>query len=502
MMESFRSFYKIAEVQPDKIAIYCEEERVTYAEFTDLVNRWTCFLHENGVKYKDFICVLLPNEINFAAVLFAAANIGAAIVPLSPALPVNMVGNACKSSDVKHIVAHNNVIKELRAFGIEINGVWADVDENLVSNMPSKRLNFPNVNGSEPLILTLTSGSTGDPKPIIFTQQNKIDRADAVRKLYSVTSEDVILAATPLYHSLAERLIILPLLLGATSVIMARFTPELWLKCIKERKVTFSIAVSSQLAQIAKILSSPFLPEVTSLRCLVSSSALLESHVKNELLSKLKCDLHECYGTSEIAIATDLNMADSSVKLKSVGKSIHGVDVRILKDDNFAKAGEIGEIVCKTPMLFAGYYNLPELTKQSMYGDYFKTGDLGYLDEDGYLYFVDRKKDLIITGAVNVYPGDIESEIQALDSVKECAVFPYPDEHLGEIVAAAVVPNDKNTFNLREVMVHCAKKLADFQQPRKYFVMDVLPRNNMGKLLRRVLADNLISNGSERLNDK
>ncbi len=239
----------------------------------------------------------------------------------------------------------------------------------------------------------MTSGSTGEPKPIVLSQKNKIDRANAACELYSVTSEDKILAATPLYHSLAERLVLMPLLIGATSILMPRFSPSMWLKCVKEQEVTFTIAVSSQLSQVAEFLTSPFLPGISSLRCIVSSSALLENHIKAELLAKLKCDFHECYGASEVAIVTNLNIVDSKTKLKSVGNAIPNVDVKILKEDELLRRlTKQAKLFAKLRCFLKVIINCLSLLKKLCLCDYFCTGDLGKLDEDGFLTFWTEKK--------------------------------------------------------------------------------------------------------------
>ncbi|WP_349772487.1 AMP-binding protein [Lacrimispora xylanisolvens] len=183
-----------------------------------------------------------------------------------------------------------------------------------ISNMSDKRPVVKQVTGEETLIITMTSGSTGEPKPIDLTQKNKLERAMAHIRLYNLTKEDRILAATPLYHSLAERLVLMPLLIGATSILLPRFTPALWLNCVKDQKVTFTIAVSAQLGQIAELLTSPFVPEIDSLRCVVSSSSLLENHIKNELIDKLNCDFHEMYGTSETSTVTSINFRETMGK--------------------------------------------------------------------------------------------------------------------------------------------------------------------------------------------
>lgn len=501
-------FLENAKKNPHKTAIWCDGETMSYQELATLVNKWSNLLKSNGVQYGERIGVLLPNNIEFVALMLVASNLGAAIVPLNPTLPANAIECAFNSSDVKHIIGISSALETLTRANLPLaNGLWLSMDEELksedwgaksfeklIKDCPETSIDNSNITGREAYILTLTSGSTGEPKPIVLSQKNKIDRANAACELYSVTSEDKILAATPLYHSLAERLVLMPLLIGATSILMPRFSPSMWLKCVKEQEVSFTIAVSSQLSQVAEFLTSPFLPEISSLRCIVSSSALLENHIKAELLAKLKCDFHECYGASEVAIVTNLNIVDSKTKLKSVGNAIPNVDVKILKEDGtFAKVNEAGEIICKTPMLFEGYYKLPELTKKAMFGEYFCTGDLGKLDEDGFLTFLDRKKDLIITGGINVYPTDVEKVISELPFIEECAAISLPDDRLGEIVAVALVAKEGQEIDLRTVKFHCAKYLADFQMPAKYFVIEKLPRNNMGKLTKHKLVEQLIS---------
>jgi long-chain acyl-CoA synthetase len=217
---------------------------------------------------------------------------------------------------------------------------------------------------------------------------------------------------------------------------------------------------------------------------------LLDPETKAELLRKFGCEFHECYGASEIAIASNLDDRSARIKLKSVGKAAPGVAIKIIgKNGEALGAGEAGEIACKTPMLFGGYFKRPDLTRLAMWGEYFRTGDIGRLDEDGFLYFLGRNKDIIITGGINVYPSDIESVVNEHPSVLESAAFSYPDEHLGEVVAVALVAADDASFDLRKLRFHCCEHLADFQQPRKFFVTSELPKNSMGKLMKFRLAE-------------
>jgi long-chain acyl-CoA synthetase len=496
-----QSFFENARITPDKTAIWCDEISISYAQLADLVRRWNCSMAARGMKSGDHIGVLLPNCIEFVALMVLAADMGVVLVPLNTTLPLSAICRAFQASDVRHVVGTAQVFAELipsKAGDLFfVDGVWLSIDEGL-EGVPALKELLENqkpdckpllsTQEEEPFILTMTSGSTGDPKPIILTQRTKYNRSAAAIELYSITSSDRILAATPLYHSLAERLVLIPLISGGTSILMTRFSPTEWLRCVREQKVSFTIAVSSQLRQIAEQLGGADSPSIHSLRCVVSSSAQLDTRLKIELISKLHCKFHECYGTSEIAIASNLDGESDTSKLQSVGLAAPGVDIRVLLENGqTAESGEPGEIACKTPMIFGGYYKRPDLTAAAMCGDYFRTGDIGKIDSDGYLYYLGRTKDIIITGGINVYPKDVESVLLEYPDISECAVFSLPDDKLGEIIAAALVFRDAAEFDQRKIRRHCAERLADFQQPRKYFILQELPKNGMGKIIKRSL---------------
>ena len=492
-------FFETAALYPDKTAIWCDNETITYKALADLVSQYSNYLLENGVVYRDHIGIPMNNSIESVALILTAANLGVGLVPINPTLPLDAVKTAFAYGNVKHLMARRAFLEQCdKLGGLNVNGIKVCLDGQYDSTlsfadalkMPIDRPVLEEVNGDETLIITMTSGSTGSPKPIDLTQNNKYQRATAHINLYNITKDDNVLAATPLYHSLAERLVLIPLLIGGTSVLLPRFTANIWLNCVKDLQVTFTIAVSAQLSQIAELLSSPFIPEIDSLRCVVSSSALLEQHVKNELIQKLKCDFHEMYGTSEISTATNINLKESLNQKQSVGRPLPEAEIRIIKDNGeLALTLEIGEITCKTKLLCNGYYGMSEVFNNALQDGYFKTGDLGYMDENGFLYFSGRKKELIITGGINVYPGDVEKFVSKLPEVSECAAFAYPDERLGEVVALAVVTKPGCTLNKRAIQRHCARNLADFQQPHKIFFVDELPKNTMGKLVKFKLME-------------
>ncbi|WP_156491877.1 class I adenylate-forming enzyme family protein, partial [Oleiphilus sp. HI0123] len=305
----------------------------------------------------------------------------------------------------------------------------------------------------------------------------------------NITSEDLTLIATPMYHSLAERLVVISLISGGTCVVLGTYTAKKWIDAVIDHKVSFAIPVSSQLKQILIELKNKPSP-LETLRCIVSSSERLPDAVREEMKQVIRCDVHECYGASEVAIVTDLDCQSS--ENGSVGKVIPGVEIAIL-DDNRVPVGvnQAGEIACKTPMLFSGYYKNPETTAAAMWNDFFCTGDIGCIDEEGYLYFLGRKKDVIISGGINIYPKDIEDVLNSHESVVESAVIPLLDDALGEKLTAVVVVNSNTPFNIRLLQRLCAKALADYQQPRAYLVVESLPKNPMGKIMKQNLIQQI-----------
>ncbi|MBP5330515.1 MAG: acyl--CoA ligase, partial [Lachnospiraceae bacterium] len=396
-------FYQNAALNPDREAVWCDGKSVSYSEMAGLVSRYSNLLISLGIRYGDHIAIPMNNSIESVALFFCAADMGVCVVPLNPSLPLEAVRTAMKAGDIDHVIARKNFFADCeKNGGLEIPGAKICLDQEYPGTVPFEKINEMSserpvisyeIDGSESLILTMTSGSTGTPKPIDISQKNKYDRSMAHVRVYGITKEDRILAATPLYHSLAERLVILPLIIGATAVLLPRFTPAIWLRCAEEQHPTFTIAVSAQLAQILELLKQPDAPAIRSFRSIVSSSALLESRVKYELIDLLKCEFHEMYGASEVSTVTDICFQDAKDKQNSVGKPFDEAQIKILRDesesdfDTECAPGEIGEIAVKSKLQCKGYYRQEEMMKAAMFGDYFRTGDLGYLDEDGYLYF-------------------------------------------------------------------------------------------------------------------
>lgn len=497
-------FFAQAQQHPHKVALYFEETRIDYQTLAAQVRACAQSLAQRGVQRGDHVGIVLPNRPEFVVWMLVAAELGLALVPVNPSLPAAAIVKAFQATDVRHIVSDSVHFEDWDDEQVQwgsVDGIQLCVDaphaglearsgaekritmDQCLQALPAA-VTYARGQPGDAFILTMTSGSTGDPKPIVLTQSTKRYRAQAAQALYAITAQDVTLAATPLYHSLAERLVLIPLLTGGSSVLMARYSPSEWVAHVQRFQVSFTIAVSSQLKQMATLLQQGLLPGLPSLRCIVSSSALLEHEIKTLLTAHLQCDFHECYGASEIAIASNLNGKDAR-KLNSVGVAAPTVDIVILDaEQRVLPAGEAGEIACKTSMLFGGYYQRPELTAAAMWGAYFRTGDLGKLDADGYLYYLGRKKDLIISGGINVYPVDIETVLSEVPGILESAAFAFPDETLGEVVAVALVVHDHSQFDLKRAKYLCATRLADYQQPRKWYLVEEIPKNSLGKVMK------------------
>lgn len=477
--------------QPNKVACVYQQTKINYQQLINKVDSLAAGLTKLGIKQGHKVALFCPNNLEFAYCLLAAAKLGIAVAPLPLTLKGRALSKALQVAECDYAIAWVSVanqlventilpIEKVVTIGGSIDGL---VDlASIMAQTPANYLTF-DANINLPYILTMTSGSTGQPKPIVFTQATKIVRAfDATAYYYQLDKTDVVLVSTPLYHSLAQRSLLMPLMLGASVVILPKFSVSAWLDAIDTHKISFLFAVSSQLKALLPELKKA---QLTNLKCVVSSSATLESDDKKLLLSALNCHFHECYGASEMGVISDFDITQPNVPINSVGKPLPNLRIKICDSErHLLSTGSIGEIACCSPTAFAQYYNLPEQTAQS-YDDegYFFTGDLGYLDDDGYLYYVGRTKEVIKSGGINVYPSDIELVTNYLPWVDECAAFGVDDDKFGEVILLAFVCSKNAPSNAKaQLQMHLLKELTDYQQPRILFDMAVLPKTEMGKI--------------------
>ena len=499
----YQAFLDHVHMSPDKVALIFDNTHITYQQLNDRVTKLSNHLEKHEIISGSLVSVVLPNCIEYVVLLLVAAKSKLVLVPFNHNLPLSGILDTCKKLNIKnHVVWHglfnefqNSIDAECCSFAISAGqNNWQDESYQPIGNEQIKQsgsfFDKEIYKNNTPYIVCMSSGSTGNPKPILLSQQTKLRRIAALEKIYRLSASDLTLASTPLYHSLAMRLVLQPLVMGGTSVLCKSFQVDQWLEAIKKHNVSFTIAVSSQLRQVAKRLQSGKQIS-TNLRCLVSSSEQLPEEIKSILMDHLNCEFHECYGTSEVGIVTNIKF-DNEIKLKTVGKTISNVSLKILDDSmNELPVNQTGEIACKTDMAFTEYLDMSDETNQSMHNGYFLTGDLGYLDDQGYLYYKGRKKDLIICGGINIYPKDIEDVIRNIPGIKEVAVVPKLDPNLGEVVKAVIVTSNTDVQPLKSIKRFCAENLADFQFPREIVFTESLPKNSLGKIQKHRIIETI-----------
>jgi len=503
IMNIIELIVKNAERSPDKSAIVFDDEALTYRDLVGQVRKLTYAFSKLGVKRGTFIGLLLNNSIEFILSMLAAASLGATIVPMSSSLGRKDLLTAINLTSIEFIIGWHVTVKNILDFSLgdfvlardhcvlvggQVDGCHF-FDDLLKVDSGGYELNYLGIDENTDFILTMTSGSTSDPKPIVFTQRTKIVRSFAAQKLYGVTENDITLTPTPLYHSISQRLVLMPLMTGGTCVIMKNFTTKGWFEMVEKYKITFCIAVSAQLEMILEELEDAK-NDLTSIRCIVGCCALLRDDVKKRLFNVFNCDVHECYGASEVGIISNLSCHEAKNKLHTVGLAVPEADIRIVDDSGCeVPAGEIGEITCKSEASFSRYYGNEDSTRKSLRNGYFYTGDMGYLDKDNHLIFSGRKKEIIITGGTNVFPADVEGVLNQHPLVKESSVVGVEDKKLGEKVVAFVVPMEGKMLSARDLQRHCIYNLADYQKPLDYLFVSDFPRTALGKVLKRKLIE-------------
>jgi len=463
---------------PDKLAIKSlENSNFSYKELYEKVNTFASFLQIKGISYKQQVGIILDDFVNEIFVIFALNKLGCCIVPLDKSLTESQIKGLLSASKC------NTVLTDCNDRLLNVSELIVINCFDIKNHQKQIEVNNFHYDTKQPFLITLSSGSTGNPKPIVFSELNKINRFKQVTETYALEKNDVILCASPFHHSLGQRLTFLPLLLGGTLVKLDKFSPTRWIDSINSFGVTFTIPVSSHLMELLPLFKDMQNDHLKSLKILVSSSASISVDAKKNLFSNYSFKFHEMYGCSETATATDLS-CENIDKISSVGKPLNEVEIKILVNGAFThEHDKVGEICIKSKNSFIGYYNNDSLTYDSFKEKFFKTGDLGYIDADGFLYFLNRKKDVIISGGKNIYPSDIDSVLTAYsDDIFLCAIG-AEDEFLGEVVVVAIeISSIDNSVIERNLRFLANNNLAPFQRPLKYIFIKKFPRLSSGKI--------------------
>ena len=342
--------------------------------------------------------------------------------------------------------------------------------------------------GDDTAVILYTSGTTGKPKGAELTHANLLQNSKGVsEKLGEMTEDDVLLGALPLFHSFGQTCTMNSAVsVGATVTMLPRFDPDKALEIIERDRVTLFQGVPTMYNAMLHSASCDS-ADCSSLRICMSGGAAMPAELMRAFEEKFGCIILEGYGLSETSPVASFNHPDRERKPGSIGTPIEGVEMQVWDDDgNEVPQGEVGEIVIRGHNIMKGYWNRPDANREAITEDgWFRTGDMAKMDEDGYFFIVDRKKDLIIRGGYNVYPREIEEVLYEHPAVQEAAVIGVPHDELGEEVGAAVVLKEGESVDEDELKSYVKEQVAAYKYPRKVWFMDELPKGPTGKILKR-----------------
>lgn len=488
-----------AERSPDRAAIGGGENSWSYAALEDRVERLSAVLAEGGIKAGDRVAYLGFNHPMIAAALFAAARLGAAFVPLNFRLTARELEFVIGDAGVHTLLAgeeHAAVVEAVRPsipcerilrVGSPVPGVEA-LEPLLAaaSKVPSARSPEPD----DVALLMYTSGTTGRPKGAILTHANLWANNLNWMLASDFSSRDVGLNCAPMFHVGGLCVTVLPILFaGGQVVLQQQFDPAAFLRAIERHRVTVTFAVPAMMLFASQHPDFTH-ADLSSLRLIVAGGAPVPEPLLR-VYAERGIPVSHCYGMTESTSAVTFLETENAVrKLGSCGRPGMLSDVRLIDAAGrvLAEPRSKGEICMRGPNVTKGYWNLPGATAESLDGDgWFRSGDVGYFDEDGFLYVCDRVKDMIISGGENVYPAEIESALYEHSAIAEVAVIGVPDERWGERVVAVVALKPGTSLALEDLQSFARERLAGYKIPRELRFLDALPRNSNGKVVKMEL---------------
>ncbi len=465
---------------------------ITYGQLQSAVDLYRRYLHHAGVRPGENVGLLLRNSPSFVYAYMAIVSLGAVVVPINYQLTAFEVAYIVKDAGIKNLIIA--VPLDLAAPLAEHDHTAA-VAQHTVAAIeafipPPGAADPPGdeqLTEDRPCTIIYTSGTTGNPKGAILTHKNLCSDAECYTKAMPVTENDNILCILPLYHCLAWTCIILSGFLHKAAVtVMDTLVPKEVIDAIKRYGVTVMYGVPSVYMLLLRTAEPD---DLKTVRLFMSGGASLPQQVAEDFAAKFGIGITEGYGLSEASPVVATN-PQFRAKHLSIGLPIPGVEVKIVDPDGKTlPPREVGELVVRGPIVMLGYLNLPEETARALRGGWLHTGDLAYRDEEGYLFIVDRLKDMIITHGENIYPREVEEQIYRYPGVAEAAVIGVPDPLRGQAACAYVVMKDGQTLDKKAIKNFLRDKIAAYKIPREFIQLDALPKNQSGKILKRLLRE-------------
>ena len=506
----FNNFYEVIQSHGNqrrkKAALFVGEEKITYGQLLERTDAFAGYLASLGIQPEDRVALFLRNSWEFVVAVLALSKVGAIVVPVNNFLKEEELDYILGDSGATLLIASTKfekVVHASEAATLCKQIIWEGglrltdasnvaFEEALARNLQTK----PVMRTLDDLaVFFYTSGTTGKPKGAMLSNKNILSNAESGITVMKVTQRDRLIVFLPMFHSFAFSIgVILPLYRGASLVIIPSLQPfsNIFKQTLLKR-VTVFFGVPDVYSAIARAKLPWYFMAFNRIRLFISGAAALQPQTLEAMKKKFKrATLLEGYGLSESSPATAINPIHKP-KHKSVGPAMPGYEIKVVDENRVERPrGEVGDIILKGDHIMQGYLNRPEATDETIINGWLLTGDMGYMDEEGYLYIVDRKKDLIISKGINIYPREIEEVIDDFDGVKVSAVIGIADEKSGEIpVAYLELEEGVGPIDESALRKHLREKLANYKIPRQIHSIDELPKNATGKVLKRVLKEQL-----------
>jgi long-chain acyl-CoA synthetase len=479
-----------ASEHPDNIAVKLDDVELSYTLIDGASAHIAGMLREKGVEAGDRVGIMLPNVPYFPGIYYGILRLGAVVVPMNPLLKGREVEFYLKDPEAKVMFAWHDFAeaaeKGAEAAGAEAILVKPGEFEDLVGEADAVT-EVADRDGEDTAVILYTSGTTGTPKGAELTHDNLMSNVETILdNLIQIQDDDVVLGALPLFHSFGQTCGLNACMkAGGTLTMLPRFDPDKALEIIERDRVTIFQGVPTM--YVAMLHSDKADSADTScLRLCVSGGSAMPGEVLRAFEEKFGCNVLEGYGLSETSPVASFNHPDRERKVGSIGTPVAGVEMRVVDDDGGdVEQGEVGEIVIKGPNVMKGYWRKDDATAEAIKDGWFYTGDMAKVDEEGFFFIVDRKKELIIRGGYNVYPREVEEALYEHPAVQEAAVVGVPDDKMGEEVGAAVVLKDGEDVSVDELRDFVKGEVASYKYPRKIWIVDELPKGPTGKILKR-----------------
>jgi acyl-CoA synthetase (AMP-forming)/AMP-acid ligase II len=488
---------------PLKIAAKDRFREITYRDLNSRVNQLAHALLAMGMGKGDAVALSVGNRIEHLEIIFATARIGALAIPLDVKWKALELGSVLSFFKPAVLILQPDCVDEFESAKItrDLSFLKPIVIKDLSYGGLLKGQNSDEppveVDEDDPFAVLLTSGTTGFPKGCLSTQRSFVFHCinNAIEKGLGV--HDTALLSSPIYFNAGRSFTLGTLYFGGTMILHERFDAEDVLKTVEREKVTYIGAVPTMCERMLSVLESKKY-DTGSLRCLAITGGKVHPSILEELRKKLTPNIYRTYASTDSGQMAISKPSDMDYKPDAAGRPVWCVDLRIVDDaDRPVKVGVIGEIVCQSPLATEGYYKNPEATDASFRDGWFYTGDLGYFDEEGYLFVAGRKKDMVKSGGISIYPLEIESVLYSHPDVLEAAVIGVPDAQWGEAVKAVLVLKPGSSIQGEELIAFCKARLAPYKVPKSVEICDSLPHTEVGKVNKVKLKEIILGQSQE-----